>query len=155
MSAQRDLKRCGFTLMEMTLVIAIIGIIVGIGAPKYANAVAHYRAETAANRVAADLAAAQSQAQSTSKTQTVVFNTSTSTYALPVKELNNSASTTTVDLTGGQYLARLASVNFNSNSQVTFDIYGKPDNGGSVVVQVGAWMKTVVLDPDSGKASVQ
>jgi hypothetical protein len=40
-------------------------------------------------------------------------------------------------------------------AQVTFDIYGKPDNGGSVVLQVGSWTKTIALDPDSGKATVQ
>jgi prepilin-type N-terminal cleavage/methylation domain-containing protein len=144
-----------FTLVELTLVLVIIAIIAGVGAPKYANAVAHYRADTAANRLAADLGAAQSQARASSKPQTVTFDTVNSAYTIPVKDLNNASSTTTVSLNAGQYLAHIASVSFNSATQVTFDIYGKPDNGGSVVLQVGSWTKTIVLDPDSGKATVQ
>lgn len=49
-------RRAGFTLAEIALVVAIIGIAAAIAAPRMAAMVAHARTRAAANRVAADLA---------------------------------------------------------------------------------------------------
>ena len=38
---------------------------------------------------------------------------------------------------------------------VTFDAYGVPDNGGSIVIQVGTEQRKITVDADTGKASVQ
>ena len=46
------------------------------------------------------------------------------------------------------YLATLVSANFGGNNYVTFDGYGVPEFGGSVTVGVGAYRKTITVDPD-------
>ena len=38
---------------------------------------------------------------------------------------------------------------------VTFDGWGTPDSGGTIVVAAGPQTRTIVLDPDTGKAAVQ
>ncbi|MCH8259363.1 MAG: hypothetical protein IIC46_04065, partial [Planctomycetes bacterium] len=53
------------------------------------------------------------------------------------------------------YLAKLASVDLGGDAQLTFDGFGVPDSGGSVVVQAGDYQYTVVVDPETGVAEVQ
>src|SRR5437762_6551307 len=62
-----------FSLIEMVLVLTIIAIASAIAVPRYVGSIARYRAETAARRVAADLALAASHAADSGKTQSVVF----------------------------------------------------------------------------------
>ena len=59
-----------------------------------------------------------------------------------------------LELDPGQYPEILAPV-LSGDAQVVFDGYGMPDSGGTVIVQWGSIQKTVVLDADTGKASVQ
>src|SRR5687767_1140695 len=61
------------TLVEMVLVVAITALISAIALPRYANSIARYRAESAARRVAADLALAQNSASTTGRPQSIVF----------------------------------------------------------------------------------
>ena len=150
------MRQRAFTLLELILVLAIITVLAAIAVPRYTAAQQNFRADAAARRLVADLGLARSRARSQSNSQTVVFNLASSQYQMPgVADLKDPAKTYTVLLGAAPYQARLVSVDFGGTSQVTFDGYGMPNCGGTVVISAGGVQRTVVLDANSGKANVQ
>ena len=63
----------GLNLVEIVLVIAILSLLSAIAVPRYGNSIMRYRAESAARRVAQDLALAQAHAANAGRPQAVVF----------------------------------------------------------------------------------
>ncbi|HUU82229.1 MAG TPA: GspH/FimT family pseudopilin [Phycisphaerae bacterium] len=144
-----------FSLIELVIVVSIIGVVAAIAAPRFANSIARQRAEGAAKRIAADLALARSQAITRSTSQMVKFDLGSDSYVMAgVQHLDRAASAYKVDLSAEPYLAGLVSADFGGDDEVVFDFHGTPDSGGQVVIKAGAWQKTVTLDPDTGKATV-
>jgi type IV fimbrial biogenesis protein FimT len=145
-----------FTLTEVAIVVAIIGVLGAVAMPQYALALARYRVAMAEQRVLADLALAQAVAKTSSAGQSVVFNIAGNNYQLTgyAGPLGGPAqSTYTVNLAADPYDSTLVSANFNSTAQLTYDRFGQPVSGGSIVVEVGSYQKTITVDPNSGKAS--
>lgn len=148
--------RTGFSLIELSLVLAIMAILAAVAAPRYASAVARYRTDAAARRVAADLNAACADARMTSSSRSVVFNRSTGIYQISgMRELDSSGTAYSVNLSADPYLVSVGTANFGGTAQVTFSAFGAPDNAGSVTVVGGGITRTISLDASTGKASVQ
>jgi type II secretion system protein H len=146
----------GFTLLEVLLVLAIVAILAAVAAPRYGRASGRYRADLAAGRVIADLRLAQSCAKAASSSRTVSFFTATERYQLlNVPSPDGQSGDYTVVLSAAPYNADLTSANFNGSSQVVFNGWGLPDNGGTVAVSVGSEQRTVVVDGATGRVSLQ
>jgi len=149
-------SREAFTLVELVIVVLIVGILAAAAGPRFANSLMYYRAEAAAQRIRADLELARKHAMTSSTSQQVVFSTVSNGYTLSdMTHLDHPSLQYEVKLSEAPYFASLSSVNFGVEGKVTFDGYGVPDLGGSVVVQAGAYQKTITLDPDSGRATVE
>ena len=148
-----------FSLVELVLMLVIIGITAAIGAPRYANSLALYRSQMAAQRIAGDLNLARSRARSSSLGQTIIFNVATNVYNLPgVAGLSGqapSASSYTVNLTSDPYAATLLTADFSGTATASFDRYGQAVAGGTVTVKSGSFTQTVTLDGVTGLAAVQ
>jgi prepilin-type N-terminal cleavage/methylation domain-containing protein len=144
-----------FNLIELVLVLSILAMVSAIAVPRYAGSIARYRAETAARRVAADLALAASRASDAGKPQAVVFVARS--YQMPgMPHLDGkSYGDYTVDLGAEPYNVTRLAAEFGGDAKVQFDLYGAPDTGGSVVVEVGDARRVVVLHPDSGRVEVK
>jgi len=144
-----------FSLVELVLVIAITAMVTAIAAPRYANSVARYRADSAARRVAADLALAQNNASTAGRVQPMVFISRS--YQMPgMAHLDGkSYGDYTVDLGADPYKVTRVAAEFGGDATVKFDLYGNPDTGGSVVVEVGDFRRVVVLSPDSGRVTIR
>lgn len=148
--------RPAFSLLEVVLVLAIIGVVAAIAAPRYANALCRYRAEMAARRIAADLEAARAWAKRTSASQAVTFNTGAEKYELVGREdPDHAGAPYEVVLGKAPYHADLSGALFGGGATVTFNGFGMPDNGGDVDVQVGDHARTVRVDPDTGKITIE
>ena len=145
----------GFSLLEVLLVLAIVAICTAVAAPRYGRASGRYRADLAARRVVADLRLAQSSAKAASSSRTVSFSTATDQYQLSnVPALDGTSANYTVVLSAPPYQADLTNVSF-SGSQVTFNGWGLPDQGGTVALSAGAEQRTVVVDAATGRISLQ
>jgi prepilin-type N-terminal cleavage/methylation domain-containing protein len=146
----------GFSLLELVMVVAIVGIVSAIAVPRYSAAACNYRAEVAARRVAKDIGLAQSRARTLSASQTITFNTSTGQYSIAgMTNPDRPASAYTVKLGDPPYQALLVSVTIGAGTSLTFNGYGVPSSGGTIVLQAGAAQRTVVIDPTTGAATVQ
>jgi len=145
-----------FTLTEITVVVAIIAVLGAVAMPQYALALARYRVAMAEQRILSDLALAQAVAKTSSAGQSVVFNIASNNYQLTgyAGPLSGPAqSTYTVSLAVDPYDSTLVSASFNNAAQLTYDRFGQPVSGGTIVLQVGSYQKTITVDPNSGKAS--
>lgn len=146
----------GFTLVEVVLVVTIIGIVAGIAVPRYANALHTYRATVAAQRIAADLALVQAAAKATGSSKTITFNLGSNSYDLPADPgLARLQSGYRVRLDSEPYRAALVSADFNHTAAVSFNGFGIPRSGGSVVVKVGRKSCTIAVDAATGVAVLQ
>lgn len=150
-------KRRGFSLLELTIVVMILGIMAAIAMPNWTWLLAKYRVDSAAQRIVVDLNRTQSLAYATSSTKTVTFTVAQSRYQIPgLKDLDHPAATYTVDLTAEPYRATLVSAVFGGSSQISYNGFGQPTvAGGTIVVESGGQQRTITVDAASGKGSIQ
>lgn len=144
----------GFSMVELVLVLSIIGVMAAIALPRYSRSLTRYRVELAAHRIINDLDYARSHARQTSQSVRVRFKDfqdRVQIAALPGLKPNTTYESL---LSEDPYRVAINLPNFGGDGDVIFDGYGKPDTGGTVVVQAGALSMTVTLDAETGKASV-
>ena len=133
-------SRClrGFTLVELVIVLFIFSILATAAAPTYRDALGRFRADATAKRIAADLEMARRQAKRSSADQTVEFYVAEDRYVFPnMADLDHPGQDYEVHVDDRAYGAILVSVDFNGASDVTFNMYGQPDNAGTVAIQSG------------------
>ena len=146
--------RRAFTIIELTIVILIMAILAAAAAPRYRSALAHYRIDAAAGRIAGDLRMIRQYARKTSELQTVAFDVASDSYAAPdMPDMNFPNVTYAVDFKTSDYLTDIVSADFGGDETVDFDIYGRPDTAGEVVVQADGLQRTVQVD-EAGHVSI-
>ena len=162
-SIQRDTRadrtntavRPGFSLLELALVAAIMSIIAVIAVPRYGRFNARRAVEGVARRVATDLALAQRRAKFTSTSQTVSFDVAAETYTLVgMDDPDHSGQTYQPSVASEPYNAIIESASLGGDPDIIFDGYGVPDSGGTVVVQVGRYQKTLTVNAQTGRVTV-
>jgi prepilin-type N-terminal cleavage/methylation domain-containing protein len=155
--AAREIRHApGFSLVELVLVLAIMGVLAALAAPRYGQALSRYRADAAAKRIAADLAMVQSNARSTGSSRSIVFDLAASSYQLPGQtHLDRRSGTYSVSLSSSPYHASIGTINLGGASTLTFNGYGVPDRACSIMIRVGQVYRTISVDTQSGVASIQ
>lgn len=147
--------RPAFTIVEAVIVVFIIGVISAIALPRYAGLVAQQRAEATARRIIADLAYAQRHARLTSTELTVHFEIGEEYYELQgLSDPDRPGQPYMVKLDAEPFMATIVSADLDANHSVVFDGFGRPDSGGTVVIRVGGYQKTILVDADTGRATV-
>jgi len=148
--------RQGFSLLELAMVLAIMGIVAAIAAPRYGQATARYRTDVAARRIAKDLALASRCARNAGASRTLAFDSSGGEYTISgLAGLEKSAQSYRVDLSAEPYCTHVDSVDFGGDGKVTFNGYGVADSSGQVVLKSGDITRTITFDAASGRATVQ
>jgi hypothetical protein len=143
------------TFIEIVLVAVIVAIVATLATPRIHDALCRHRVEAAARRIIVDLALARQQARSSGVGQTVMFDIDTDSYRLVGQShLDHAASEYQVRLGEEPYRVDLAAADLGGDDEVTFDMYGHPDTGGFVVVEIGKVTRTVSVNADTGEARV-
>ena len=162
MAHARDVKQChfigrhdsalrgqrnAFTLIELTIVLLIVAIMAAVAAPKYSQSLASFRLKAITQRIAGDIRHARRLAQQNSAPQTIVFDVPTNSYSLVgVTHTDHRSQTYQFFLASTEYECELVSANFNGSALLTFNVYGRPANTGSLVVRCGAISQTLTVD---------
>jgi prepilin-type N-terminal cleavage/methylation domain-containing protein len=149
-------RRPGYSLLELIAVVTIVGMLTAVALPRFAASLNRYRADAAARRIAADIDRLRLAARRTSTQQSIVFNVAGNSYSSAgVTNLDHSGSTFSVSLSDAPYQATLSQASFGSGSTLTFNGFGIPSAGGTVVIQSGATSHTITVDANTGRAAIQ
>jgi len=147
-------NRQAFSLIELVIVMAIIGLLSAMAVPRFANASMRSRIDSAAKRVAADLELARKYAIHSSTPQTVTF--SGNSYEIPgLRHLSHSTSSYNVDLADEPYRAQIKNAMFGGDSEISFDIYGSADSGGTVDITVAKMHRRVRINATTGQITIR
>jgi prepilin-type N-terminal cleavage/methylation domain-containing protein len=149
--------RVAFSLIELSIVVVIMSILAAVALPRWSDSLNSFRAANAASRIAADLALARSAAYSSSTSTTMTFDVSADQYTIEgITSLNHSTGPYVVALADDPYKSRLVSVwGLTGQQSITFDGYGRPNAGGTIVIASGNLQKSIVVNANSGTAVVQ
>lgn len=156
-SSKSPIRRGGFNLFELTMVVAIVAVVAAIAAPRYAAASARYRADLAARRIVADLSLARTRAKTLSASQAVVFSPEAAQYQIPsLPGLDDSSAVYTVNLSDPPYNVETLAVMMGGGEPiVVFDGWGMPNAAARFDVSVGNEQRTIMLNPYTGKATIE
>jgi type II secretory pathway pseudopilin PulG len=144
-----------FTLVDMVITTLIIGILAATATPKFTATLHRMRAEAGAKRIQADLGLARQNAISRSAALGVSFALTTDSYAIPdLPDLDRPGRSYVVELNSSPYHTSLISADLGGDSDVQFDRFGKPDSGGSIIVESGGFQQSVTIDGDSGRVTI-
>jgi prepilin-type N-terminal cleavage/methylation domain-containing protein len=146
-------SRSAFTLVELAIVVMIMSVLVAVAVPTFFDSLLFHRVESAARRVKSDLELARKMARLTSSTRSVSFTGSVYTLAA-IKALDHPNDVYSVDLAAAPFELDTVNVDFNGSTSVSFDGYGTPSDGGSIVLKSKELQCTVTLDGVTGDVTI-
>lgn len=142
--AARPAGRRAFSLVELAVVVAILAMLSALAMPRFADASARRRLDTAAHRVMADLRHAQQHAVATSAAVAVTFDPSDSTYVVDAPSPISAGLGYKVPLAEAPLGVRLMATSLASNRAV-FNGHGVAAGDGVVTLGSGRFRTTITL----------
>ena len=143
-----------FTVVELVIVVLVISIMAAVAAPAFLDSLLFHRVESAARRVKADLELARHTARLSSAAQTVDFTDSDYTLSTAIKAFDNPNAQYVVNLKEPPFELSSVTANFAGSLSITFDGYGTPSSGGTVVLGTRNHQCVVTLDATSGEVAI-
>jgi prepilin-type N-terminal cleavage/methylation domain-containing protein len=152
--ASRGRHCAAFSLIELVIVLLIISVFAAISVPTYFDSLLFHRVESAARRVKSDLELVRETARLTSRAQTLTVTGMTYTATSAIASLDRPGQAYLVDLSQSPYELEVLAANFGGFTEVSFNGYGTPSSGGTVVLQARDHQCTVTLNGTTGQVSI-
>jgi prepilin-type N-terminal cleavage/methylation domain-containing protein len=146
-------RQCAFTFVELVVVTLLMSILAAAAIPVFLDSLLHHRVESAARRLKADLELARNTARLTSATRSLTFTGASYTIS-NFQSLDNPNAPYTVDLADAPFELSTVTPDFSGAATVTFDGYGKPSSGGTVVLGCKDQACTVTLNGTTGVVTI-
>ena len=148
-------RYAAFTLVELTMVIAMMSIIAAIAMPRMSGANVNYRLKSAANRIVLDFELAKKQAQAISQDVVITFDTTSHTYRISnLPSLNDPTKEYFVELNHFPYNSKIRSVTSDDNSAVIkINGLGMINQNAKIILVVGNTARTVIFNADSNSVT--
>lgn len=146
--------RRAVTVVEIVIVMMIMGIMTAVAVPAFFESLLHHRVKSAAHRLKCDLELARSMARLKSAAQTIDFSGMTYTFD-GMTHLDDPSAAYRVDLAAAPFGLQRVRADFDGNSTITFDGYGQPSSGGSVVLDLQGHSCTITMEGTTGDVSIQ
>lgn len=158
-------RRAGMSLIEVTVVVVLMGIVAAVAQPRFSSALSAYRLDAAAERVRADMEYARTLSRVQSRTTTVRLTTGDATGGgfylfdqVPAPDQSTEAFKADdentwyrVDLTQEPYGVELRS----APETVVFDMYGSATEAAVVQVALGDASRTISITASSIEVLVE
>lgn len=125
-----------FTLVELTIVMVVVGVVFAIAAPRMSRASANRRVDMAMDRIELDIRLAEQDAWHTGKTREIVFDVANSKYEI-VGMTDASGNPYIVDLSAEPYNLSLVSADFGGLEKLVIDGRGPVAVAGNVQLSDG------------------
>jgi prepilin-type N-terminal cleavage/methylation domain-containing protein len=144
----------GFTLIELVIVLLIISVLAGAAVPTFFDSLLFHQVESAARRVKSDLEQARQTARATSSSQSLTFSGAAYSLSSAIRDLDNPHEDYIVDLSAAPFHLERVTADFGGATAVSFDGYGAPASGGTVVLECKSLKCTVTLDGVTGEVTI-
>ncbi|QOI99172.1 MAG: hypothetical protein HRU70_01160 [Phycisphaeraceae bacterium] len=135
------------------MVVATIAITAAVAVPRFAASTDRRRLSLAAQRVVLDATAAREWARSTARAHRLEFSSGRDRYWTVPGVLPVSQAVATSVLHAEPFNVDLGAVNFAGTRILTFNGFGVPSSGGSVVLQTHTRRVLLTFDPATGLPS--
>ena len=161
-SENRPSRRLGFSLIELTMSVLVLGILAAVATPIYSTSLLKYRVELAAQRIAQDVMQAQRVARQTNSSRTITFDLNGESYTISgLNSLDRQSQPYKIAVNASPYhseIFNLTTANQPSTTistlAIVFNRFGMPDQGGAITVRAGTFTKRIDVAPVSGRVSV-
>lgn len=147
-------ERRAVTIVELVIVLLIMSIMAAAAVPTFFESLLHQQVEAAARRVKADLELVRNTARLTSAAQSLSFSGMSYTLSAEIVGLDDPNERYAVDLSMPPYEVGAVRADFDSTQEVTFNGYGVPSSGGTVILKCGGHQATVSLDGTTGDVAI-
>ena len=145
----------GFSLLELVLVLAIIGIATAIAVPRYMGSIQNYRLNASARRMVTDLEFARSQAKATSSSRTFQVVVVDDAYLIGEEtQIDRASDTYRVDLKLAPYHTAIKSIDLGGDAELVFNGFGEPDSNGVIIINTLQGKKAILIDSVTGEISI-
>ena len=141
---RRDGMR-GFTLVELTIVLVVIGVVFAIATPRFSDAASHRRTDLALDRIERDIRLAEQDAWHTGTTRELVFDVANNRYEI-VGMTDAAGNPYIVDLSKAPYYLSVTSADFGGESKAVLDGRGENTALGTIVLADGPVSVTATVE---------
>lgn len=147
-------RRRAFSVVELVIVVLVTGVLAAVAVPVFVETLLFHRVESAARRIKSDLELVQTTARLTSTAQKLTVLGTTYSTGSAVTSFDRPGAVYSVDLAKEPYYLDVLAATFGGYTEVTFDGYGVPSSGGTIVVQAKNCRCTVTLDRTTGQVTI-